>query len=78
MLNCRPLGEIEKRVRQIENETVQISQEVEQLRLVHPTLSTFNAETQDLISSIDQLCFPPDTSSILQTPTEPEGKPSSP
>jgi hypothetical protein len=62
MLNCRPVGVIEVRVRQIEN----------------ATLSTFDAETQHVISSSDQLCFPPDSSSILQTPTEPEGKPSSP
>jgi hypothetical protein len=35
-----------------------------------------NAKTRHLISCVDQLCFPPESSSIPQIPTAPDCKPS--
>jgi len=44
-------------------------QETARLRLL-------NAKTRQLISCVDQLCFPPESSSIPQIPTAPDCKPS--
>ncbi len=49
--------------------TKQIEKEIEQLRQENARLKTLNA-------SVRQLCFPPESSSIPQTPTAPNCKPS--
>ena len=63
---------------QIKNETEQIKKETEQLRRENARLRQLNAKGYALLNCIDQLCFPPDSSSTPQTPTEPDSKPSSP
>ena len=59
---------IEKDTEQIEKETKQLRQENEQLRQQ-------NARGRQLLASIDALCFPPESSSIHQTPIDPGSKP---
>ncbi len=54
----------ERRMRQLENKTEQLRQQ--------------NVKGRQLLASIDALCFPPESSSIPQTSTEPGSKPSSP
>jgi archaellum component FlaC len=49
--------------------TKQIEKEIEQLRQENTRLKTLNA-------SVRRLCFPPESSSIPQTPTAPDCKPS--
>jgi type II secretory pathway component PulM len=49
--------------------TKQIEKEIEQLRQENARLKTLNA-------SVRQLCFPPESSSIPQTPTASDCKPS--
>ncbi len=71
MLNWRPVREIEQRTKLIENET-------EQLRKENARLKELNAKGRALLSCVDQLCFPPDSSSTPAPPTASDGKPSSP
>jgi septal ring factor EnvC (AmiA/AmiB activator) len=52
----------------IEKDTEQIEKETEQLRQE-------NAREKALSDSIKRLCFPPESSSIAQTPIEPGSKP---
>ena len=49
--------------------TKQIEKEIEQLRQENARLKALNA-------SVRRLCFPPESSSIPQTPTAPDCKPS--
>jgi len=72
------MKQIEKETWQIENETEQIKKETEQLRHENARLKLLNAKTRHLISCVDQLCFPPESSSMLPNPTEPDYGPSSP
>ncbi len=58
-----------ERTKLIENETEQIKKETEQLRQM-------NAKERALSDSIRRLCFPPESSSIPQTSTAPDCKPS--
>ena len=60
----------------IEKETEQIRKETEQMKQENARLRILNAKTRHLISCVDQLCFPPEFSSIPQIPTEPDCKPS--
>ena len=76
---------IEKDTEQIENEILlvrkdreRIKKDTERLRLENARLRQLNAKTRHLISCVDRLCFPPESSSIPQTPTEPDCEPSSP
>ncbi|MFZ9754381.1 MAG: hypothetical protein ACO3B3_12620, partial [Cyanobium sp.] len=62
---------IERDIEQIERETELIEKETEQLR-------QDNAKTRHLISCVDQLCFPPESSSNPVPPTASDCKPSSP
>jgi hypothetical protein len=85
MLNWRPVREIEQRTKLIEqrtklieNETEQIKKETEQLRKENARLKELNAKGRALLSCVDQLCFPPDSSSTPALPTASDGKPSSP
>jgi len=71
MLNEQLLRQSELRIRQIDARTKQIENETEQLRQE-------NARGRQLLASIDALCFPPESSSIPASATEPDSKPSSP
>ncbi len=62
----------------IENDIEQIEKETEQLRQETERLRQQNARGRQLLASIDALCFPPESSSIPQAPTEPGSKPSLP
>ena len=70
MLNWRP-------VREIESETEQIKKETEQLRRENARLRQLNAKGRALLSCVDQLCIPPESSSTPPQPTEPDCGPSS-
>jgi len=60
---------------QIEKETEQIRKETEQMKQENARLRILNAKTRHLISCVDQLCFPPESSSIPAIATEPGSKP---
>jgi hypothetical protein len=63
ILRVRSAGErSEERTKLIENEILLLRQE--------------NARLKTLNASVRQLCFPPESSSIPQTPTAPDCKPS--
>jgi len=62
---------LEKEDEQLEKEDEQIENEIEQLRRE-------NARLKTLLACVDQLCFPPESSSSPQTSTEPDCGPSSP
>jgi len=85
MLNWRPVHEIEARTRETEIEILRvrkdserIRKETEQLRLENARLRIINAKAQSLLSCVDQLCFPPESSSTHPPATEPDCGPSSP
>jgi hypothetical protein len=63
---------------QIKKETEQIERDVERLRQENDKLRRLNLRAQSLLSSVDQICFPPECSSIHPTPTDPDCGPSSP
>ena len=60
---------IEKEILRVRSDREQIEKEIEQL-------DHENAKEGALSASIKQLCFPPESSSIPQTPTAPDCKPS--
>jgi len=68
----------EQRMKQLESDILRVRSETEQLRQENDKLRLHNAKMQTLLSCVDQLCFPPESSSIPQTPTGPDCKPSSP
>ncbi|MFM9047467.1 MAG: hypothetical protein ACKOOH_07390 [Cyanobium sp.] len=70
--------QIEKETEQIERETEQIKKETELLRQENARLRILNAKTQNLLSCVDQLCFPPGSNSTPPSPIEPDCRPSSP
>jgi hypothetical protein len=85
MLNWRRDPDYERRINalrseteQIRKEAEQIERETEQLRAENVRLKALNARTTHLISCVDQQCFPPESSSIPVTSTEPDSRPSSP
>jgi hypothetical protein len=55
-----------------------IEKEIEQLRQENARLRQMNAKERALSDSIRRLCFPPESSSIPQTSSEPGSKPSLP
>lgn len=63
---------------QIKKETEQIERDIERLRQENDRLRMLNFRTQSLLSTVDQICFPPESSSIHPSPTEPDCGPSSP
>jgi regulator of replication initiation timing len=71
MLNWRRDPDYERRINALRSETEQIKKETEQLRRENARLKALNALTR-------QLCFPPESSSIPQTSTEPDCGTSSP
>ena len=66
------------RIQQTKNETEQIERETELLRRENAKLKAYNVKMRHFISCVDQLCFPPESNSIPQTPIEPGSKPFSP
>ncbi len=68
----------EQRMKQLESDILRVRSETEQLRQENDKLRLHNAKMQTLLSCVDQLCFPPESSSTLPTPTGPDCKPSSP
>jgi hypothetical protein len=68
----------EWRMKQLESEILQIEREAEQLRQESAKLRLQNAKGRQLLASIDALCFPPESSSIPASATEPASNPSSP
>ena len=67
---------IEKEILRVRNDSEQIEKETEQMRQETAKLRLLNAKTRHLISCVDQLCFPPESSSIPQISTAPDCKPS--
>jgi chromosome segregation ATPase len=63
--------QLEKEDEELAKEDEQIENEIEQLRRE-------NARLKTLLACVDQLCFPPESSSSPQTSTEPDCGPSSP
>ena len=70
--------QIKNEAEQIKKETEQIKRDVERLRQENDRLRRLNLRTQSLLSSADQICFPPECSSIHPTPTDPDSGLSSP
>jgi hypothetical protein len=77
-LNWRPVREIEQRTKLIEKDIEQIERETKQIERETEQLRQENAKTRHLISCVDQLCFPPESSSSPAPPTASDCKPSSP
>ena len=61
---------------QIEREAELIRSETEQLRRENARLKQLNARERALSALIKQHCFPPECSSTLPKPTEPDCEPS--
>ncbi|MFM7171235.1 MAG: hypothetical protein ACKOYH_10415 [Cyanobium sp.] len=74
----KDIVQIEQESRRIEIETEQIEKETELLRQENARLRILNAKTQNLLSCVDQLCFPPGSNSIPPSPIEPDCRPASP
>jgi septal ring factor EnvC (AmiA/AmiB activator) len=72
------MKQLKSEIEQIESEIKQIENETEQVRSENARLRIINAKAQRLLSCVDQLCFPPDSSSTHPNPTDPDGGPSSP
>jgi hypothetical protein len=70
--------QIRNEAEQIKKDTEQIRKDTERLRQENARLRTLNIRTQSLLSCVDQICFPPECSSIPPTPTGPDSRPSSP
>ena len=66
----------ELRMKQIETEILQVRKDREQIEKEIEQLDHENAKERALSDSIRRLCFPPESSSIPQTPTAPDSKPS--
>ena len=57
-------------IEQIKKETEQIKKETEQLRRENARLKILNAKTKNLLSYVDQHCFPPESNSTPFPPIE--------
>ena len=68
----------EERMMQLAKDIGQIEKDTEKLRQETAKLRLQNARGRQLLTSIDALCFPPESSSIPASATEPNSKPSSP
>jgi len=66
----------EQRMKQIESEILQVRKDRELIEKEIEQLDHENAKERALSDSIRRLCFPPESSSIPQTPTAPDCKPS--
>ena len=63
---------------QLEKEEEELAKEDEQIESETEQLRRENARLKTLLAYVDQLCFPPESSSSPQTSTEPDCGPSSP
>jgi hypothetical protein len=72
------IQQTENEILRVRSDSEQIEKEIEQLRCENARLTASNARTRRLISCVDQLCFPLESSSIPTTSTEPDFRPSSP
>ena len=72
------IKQIESEILQVRNDSERIEKDTEQLRQENEQLRQQNARGRQLLASIDALCFPPESSSIPASATEPDSKPSSP
>jgi hypothetical protein len=66
----------EQRMKQIETEILQVRKDKELIEKEIEQLDHENAKEGALSASIKRLCFPPESSSIPQTPTAADCKPS--
>ena len=66
----------EQRMKQLENEILQVRKDRELIEKEIEQLDHENAKEGALSDSIRRLCFPPESSSIPQTPTASDCKPS--
>ena len=62
----------ELRMKQLKSEIEQIKKETEQLRRENARLRMLNAKTKNLLSYVDQHCFPPESNSTPIPPIEPD------
>jgi hypothetical protein len=69
---------LESEILLVKNDSERIRKEAEQIERETELLRQENAKQKALSASIRRLCFPPESSSIPQTPTEPDCEPSSP
>ena len=60
----------ELRMKQLKSEIEQIKKETEQLRRENARLRMLNAKTKNLLSYVDQHCFPPESNSTPIPPIE--------
>jgi hypothetical protein len=68
----------EWRMKQLESDILRVRNDSERIKRETEQLRQDNAREKALSASIRRLCFPPESSSIPQTPTGPDCKPSSP
>jgi hypothetical protein len=68
----------EWRMKQLAKDIEQIRKDSEQIERETERLKQENARGRQLLASIDALCFPPESSSIPASATEPASNPSSP
>ena len=68
---------IEKQIEQMKKEDELLEREDEQIENEIEQLRRENARLKTLLACVDQLCFPPESSSSPQTSTEPDCGPSS-
>ena len=66
---------IEKEILRVKNDSELIEKDTEQIEKETEQLRQENAREKALSASIKRLCFPPESSSIAQTPIEPGSKP---
>ena len=69
------MKKLENEILQVRNDSERIENETEQLRQETEQLRQQNVKGRQLLASIDALCFPPESSLILQTAIEPSSKP---
>jgi hypothetical protein len=72
------MKQLEKDIEQIRKYSEQIEKETKQIERETERLKQENARGRQLLASIDALCFPPESSSIPASATEPASNPSSP
>ena len=70
--------QIEQQIEQMKKEDELLEKEDEQIENEIEQLRRENARLKTLLACVDQLCFPPESSSSPQTSTEPDYGPSSP
>jgi len=72
------MKQLESDILRVRNDSERIKRETEQIEKETEQLRQDNAREKALSASIRRLCFPPESSSTLPTPTGPDSKPSCP